>query len=340
MVQAKLHCAFGVMLTLLLASACNKKTSASTETSQPPATEPAAEKPAEPAPTYGITIAGSNDLDPCGIVTPADLQPVLGKTTRAEANAVNGISTCGLERGEGAANLLATVNTTAGVRRNGIGTTARDAFKRMTEMPTVKPINLSGVADEAAFVTELRTVLVLKGDVEFELATAGDPELRGLTLEDARKLAPIIAKKLAALPPGSGQPGQSAGSSGGAIDPCSLVSDADASAITGRHVRGQSVRLGPVPSCSYDEDSVDVLSVIVWTADALRKQSNSTPQQYLVSMKTSPGKSEKVSGLGDDAVLKDGAGLFVLAKNVVLNVHSQLPLEKQKLFVAKALPKL
>jgi hypothetical protein len=337
------------MVAVLLASACNKKEAAKAQAPaaarQEPASEKSTDRPsASVAAHEGFFLPGSHDLDACAVLTPADLQPVFGKSIAKSTSAVAGMSLCSYER-EGAPDVGVTLFTTAGLHQP-----ARDQFAKMTKgVPKETLTEIAGAGDGAVFIQMTSMLWVHKKDVIVQVLAEKPESGPALTEPLARKLAAIVGAKLAQLPVGAGLeqkvPPVANAAAKGAFDVCGLVTEAEAAAIFGGSVRGSSVRgIGAqdLASCFYVDKTTgtQLLGVIAWTPDALRKAGQGTAAQMFTGMVGSPiFRGQKVAGLGDEAAHSDEM-LLVRAKNSLLQLSSRQPEAKLKAFAKIAISRL
>jgi hypothetical protein len=342
-----------LLLALTLAGCAKAESAAPSEQaaaeSQP--TQPAGATGAEKAElaSSGIYIKGTTDLDGCAILTSADLAPLFGAVKREVATAIGGMTLCRFERDDGRS-LSVTVHTTAELSKKGVKSTA-EYYDNMAKPMLRQGAEEVPAGDGALIIPGASMMLVRKGDVllEFAVITSGDDSAR-LTAEQGRKLAPVIAAKLAALPADAGLPKEAVRPTASAthtnVDVCGLVSDAEASAIFGGKARGTKVAgrstEHETDGCIYQGDNgSQLLTVIAYTSTSLTQMKMKTPDDYFQQLTQGPlaGATEKVEGIGDGAV-HTRMGFVVKSKDVVLHITSNEPKEKLTAYAKKALERL
>ena len=342
-----------LLAAVLLALACSKQQTAkpSAQAQAQPAPEPVADKatyrPSKAVETHaGFYMPGTQDLDACAVLTPGDLQPVLGTSIAKGASAVAGMSMCAYER-QGGPDIGVMILTTAALRASA----AEHFAKQVKSLPKEALTELPGAGDGAVFIAAASMMMVHKGDVIVQLTVNKPGEQgEGLTGDQARKLATIVAGKLAQLPAGAGQVQKAApvanAAGQGSFDICGLVTDDEAGAIFGDTVRGAAVRgrdgTKSTDVCIYEDkrSGNDLVGLMAWTPSALKKAGHGTATQFFSDLVGSPiFGGQKTQGLGDEAA-RNKDMLVVRSKDSVLQIMSRAPEEKLKAFAKKALSRL
>ena len=342
-----------VAFVVVAGLACNKQEAAQAAAPPPAQDNPAAAAaPSEKPRSSGLTIPGTNDLDPCAVVTAEDLQPVLGKVTRKDqaAMGMGEMSMCAYQRDGG--DVMTTIVTSASLaamkRKKNIQEFFPTLFKQYPKEAVEK---VEGAGDEAVTIPLMAGAIVRKGDVIYSLLVMPrEDKPSGVTPAKCGQMAHIIAGKLAALPTGTGAAKATARPTASAthttVDVCGLVSDEEASVILGEPIKGKVIRgrmaNGPFDACEYDNKyALEAISLIALTKASFTDKSLKF-EDYVKSFSDNPllkGGFQKVDGLGDEAVIGKSDS-FVRSKDVVLQIKSDRPPEKLKLFVKKALERL